>query len=126
MTETKGRGRSGTDGLVWGGVLIGLGIMFLLIMNGMLPEETWHTWWPAVVIVAGAMGLAGARDPKAVGSAVVTMGIGTWLLVAVHGWYGLYWSRSWPLVLVAVGLGSLAEWVAEMLARRTKGVDHVG
>jgi len=126
MTMKGFRWPPNTDGLIWGVMLIGLGVWFLLAMNHMVPEDAWHTWWPAVVIAFGVMGLVGARDPKAIGSAVVTMGIGVWMLIAVHGWYGLTWYRSWPLVLVAAGLGSLAEWVAELVTRRTKGVEHVG
>ena len=126
MTQQKQRFGPRVDGLVWGFMLIGLGGWFLLVMNQMLPEEAWHTWWPAVVIVAGAMGLAGAREPKSVGSGVTTIGMGTWMLIAVNGWYGLSWTRSWPLALVAAGLGMLAEWLAELFAKRAKGAEHVG
>ena len=101
-----------SETLVWGLVLIGLGIVFLLAMVGQLPWDFMSTWWPLFPMGVGLTKLVTARSPRAVGSGVSTLGIGCWLLIASNDWYGLGWSRSWPLVLVAVGLGSLAQAVA--------------
>lgn len=95
--------------MAWGVILVGIGTSFLLMMNGVLPNATLRTWWPLIVVVLGLGSLAGARDPNGVGSAVTTIGLGGWLLVAANDWYDLGWSRSWPLVLVAIGLGSVTE-----------------
>lgn len=113
------------SGIVWGLILIGLGTTFLLMMNGILPGDLLSVWWPVFVIVAGLGSLFTAREPKNVGSGVSTIGIGFWLLVASNEWYGLSWGRSWPLVLVAVGLGSLAQSVAAVWWRREEN-EHVG
>jgi hypothetical protein len=76
------------------------------------------------VIAAGTGSLLSARSPKAIGSAVSTLGIGAWLLVAANDWYGLGWSRSWPLALVAAGLGSLTRALAQSVWPREEN-DHV-
>ena len=114
------------DKFAWGVILIALGTWFLLVTSGTLSDDSWHTWWPFAVVAVGLVGLLTARDPKSVGSAVTTLGIGLWLAAAIHHWYGLNWRNSWPLALVAAGLGSITEWVASLLAARKEGGDHVG
>lgn len=94
-------------GFVWGFLLIALGMTFLLMTFHFLPESWLHTWWPLVVIFLGFGSLFTASGPRRLGSAVTTIGIGMWLLVATNDWYGLTFSRSWPLALVAAGLGTL-------------------
>ncbi len=123
--RNRGDGReSRTHGLVWGLILIGMGVVFLLTTYGQLPWDFMSTWWAVFPIGAGLAKLVTARDPREFGSGVTTLGIGCWLLVAANGWYGLGWSRSWPLVLVAVGLGTLAQAVAASMWRYPED-DHV-
>ena len=122
----RGVGRH-RDQLGWGLFMIGMGVWFLLIQQGVLSWDAWHTWWPFAVVALGVLGIATARDVKSFGSGVTTMFIGLWLAATVHEWYGLRWSNSWPLSLVAVGLGTLAEWAASVIeARRQKEDGHVG
>ena len=124
-TTAQGRGRRNREQIGWGVFLIGLGVFFLLIMNGTLDRDVWHTWWPFAVIAMGAVGLFGWQNPKSVGSAVTTIGMGLWMAAAVNHWWDLGWGNSWPLALVAVGLGTLAEWAASVTAVRREGGDHV-
>jgi hypothetical protein len=112
------------DKLVWGLVLIGLGVFFLLAMFGFLPSHLLGVWWPVFVVAAGIGSMLSARSPKAIGSAVTSLGLGAWFMVAANGWYGLGWSRSWPLALVAAGLGSLAQALAQSVWPRKEN-DHV-
>jgi cell wall-active antibiotic response 4TMS protein YvqF len=103
------RYRRHRDTLVWGLVLIGLGVTFLLTNSGVWPNDTLRHWWPMFVVISGLGSLVGARGARGVGSAVTTAAMGVWLLVATNDWYGLGWSRSWPLAIVAIGLGTLTE-----------------
>ena len=101
------------DKLVWGLVLIALGVFFLLSSFGYLPHLFLYNNWPVLVIAVGVGSLFSARDPRRFGSAVTVMGMGVWMLIAVNDWFGLGWYRSWPLALVAAGLGSLAQALAQ-------------
>lgn len=118
------RYRRNRDTLVWGLVLMALGVTFLLTNSGLWPNDTLRHWWPMFVIISGLGSLPTARGPSGVGSAVTTAALGGWLLVATNDWYGLGWSRSWPLAIVAVGLGTLTE---AMVARfwRAEEDSHV-
>jgi hypothetical protein len=112
------------DALVWGLILIGLGVTFLLTNSGLWPNDTLRHWWPMFVVIAGLGSIVGARGPKGVGSAVTTTAMGFWLLVASNGWYGLGWSRSWPLVFVAMGLGTLTEAIVARIWRDSEEEGH--
>src|SRR5262249_30204589 len=117
------------DPMGLGILLIGMGVTFLLMTIGVIPRHALRSWWPLFVVIAGLGSLAAARHPRMVGSAVTTMGIGIWMLVAANEWYGLDWSRSWPLVLVAVGLGSVTGAVVGLWWRtddEEKEDGHVG
>jgi hypothetical protein len=103
------RYRRNRDTLVWGLILMSLGVTFLLTNSGVWPNDTLRHWWPVLVIISGVGSLPAARGPRGIGSAVTTSAIGAWLLVASNNWYGLGWSRSWPLVIVAFGLGTFVE-----------------
>jgi hypothetical protein len=125
MTYLVYDGGRAWDKLVWGVVLIALGVFFLLARFGFVPSHLMGTWWPILVIAAGTGSLLCARSPRKIGSAVNTLGLGAWLMIAANGWYGLGWSRSWPLALVAAGLGSLTQALAQSVWPRKEDV-HVG
>ena len=111
------------DKLIWGLILIGLGVAFLLSMFGFIPGHWFGNWWPAFVVAAGLGSVLCARSPRAIGSAVTTLGMGGWLMVAANDWFGLGWMRSWPLALVAAGFGYLAQALAQSVWPRAEGDD---
>ena len=116
--------RKNRDTLVWGLILIGLGVTFMFTNAGLWPNDTLRHWWPLFVVVAGLGSIVGARDAKGVGGAVTTAASGVWLLVATNDWYDLGWRRSWPLVLVAVGLGTLTEAILARFWRVSEEEGH--
>ncbi len=112
------------DGLVWGLGLIAMGVLFLMDFLGMITWGHWSGAWPWLVIAIGVLRLLTARRPRLIGTGVTVTLLGTWFLVAANGWYGLGWTRSWPLALVAVGLGSLARAIAaSLMPKRADGVN---
>ena len=119
------RYRRNRDTLVWGLVLVALGVTFLLMNSGVWPNDTLRHWWPVFVIISGIGSLPAVRGPRGVGSAVTTAALGTWLLVATNDWYGLGWSRSWPLAIVAIGLGTLTEALVARFWRDSEEDVHV-
>lgn len=120
------RYRRNRNPFVWGMILIALGVTFLFTNSGLWPNDTLRTWWPVFVIIAGLGSLVGARGPRGVGGAVTTAALGAWLLVATNDWYGLGWSRSWPLAIVALGLGTLTEAIVARFWRDSEEEDiHV-
>ncbi len=100
------------DGVFWGGVLLGLGAIFLLVNAGVLERDILGQWWVAIPLAMGVGRLITARTASAVSEGVFFLLIGAWFLIAVTGWMGLTWRNSWPLALIAVGASMLTEAIA--------------
>ena len=106
--------------LVWGLGLIAMGVMFLLHFLNVIQWSAWSVWWPALVIFLGTMRLLTGRSPRRIGNGVTMVGMGVWFLLATNHLYGLEWHNSWPLALVAVGLGSVVRAIAGAILRPAK------
>jgi hypothetical protein len=93
--------RSG--GIITGLFLIVLGGLFLASRIGGLDLGPVWQYWPLLVIFFGVSKLVSGRSGAAIGGGVFMTVIGLWFLAVQFEWYGLDYSNSWPLALVAVG-----------------------
>lgn len=117
MTKIKSDER---DGLWWGLVLVGMGVVFLLVQIDVLPRHllySWWTWWPAILIGIGLAKLIRPRSPSDIGNGVMMPMLGLWFFANQHEWYGLHWGNSWPLAMVAAGMGMVAKAIAQSVMR---------
>jgi hypothetical protein len=90
-----------TKKIIWGVFLIALGVMFLLERFGVWSFTHLGEWWPLILIVIGITRLVERR----LGSALTMILLGGWFFACESNWMGLDYHNSWPLVLVAVGVG---------------------
>ena len=90
---------------IWGVFLIALGVLFLLERMGAPGFGHLYAWWPLLLIVAGITHLVEGR----VGGAITLFLLGGWFFVVTWGWHGLTYANSWPLALVAVGVGMVVK-----------------
>ncbi|OGF13177.1 MAG: hypothetical protein A2W00_13965 [Candidatus Eisenbacteria bacterium RBG_16_71_46] len=90
-----------TKSMVWGTFLIALGALMLLERLGVLAVPPATRLWPAILIALGVARFAEGR----VGAGLTWMLAGGWLLACGFGWLGLTFGNSWPLLLVALGVG---------------------
>ena len=90
-----------TKKVIWGIFLIALGVLFLFERFEPWGIAGLGEWWPLILVVIGITRLMERR----VGSALTMLLLGAWFLAVTSGWLGLTWHNSWPLVLVAVGVG---------------------
>ena len=97
--------RSYFTGIAWGITLAGLGVVFLLAQLDVLDIGRWWRWWPLLNAAWGFSRIVAWTSADDVGSGVAWLLVTGWLLVSSFGWFGLDWSNSWPLVLVAIGAG---------------------
>jgi Domain of unknown function (DUF5668) len=108
------------QGIFWGVVLVAMGVAFLLSEKGILPRHllwSWWMWWPAVMIALGLYKITRPRDASEVGGGVTMILIALWLLANYNEWWGLTWRTSWPIALVAVGMGMVVRAVASGVMR---------
>ena len=89
--------------ILWGLTLIAVGGLFLV--QRLTGEEILHlrSLWPVVFFIIGTGQLLDRRP----GSAATLFLLGLWFLSVTFDWYGLTFRNSWPLILLAVGIGTV-------------------
>ena len=111
----EGSGRAG--GLLTGAVLILVGMLFLLDRMDLFEVGRVWTWWPLLPIGFGLAKLAGARGHDETRSAIWLVLAGSWMLISTKHWFGFHWGNSWPLLLIALGVVTVWQALAERSSR---------
>jgi len=101
-------GRS-TSGLIIGSVLIILGA-FLILMNLDIVESIplWR-YWPIAIAIIGLYKLVQAETSKERREGFWFFVIGLWLQASFFGLFGLGFSESWPILVIAWGISVIWE-----------------
>ncbi len=86
---------------VWGWFLIAVGALFLLDRFQIVHLPNIGQLWPLVFVVIAVTHVIEGR----IGSAVMFLALGAWFQVCTLEWHGFTYSNSWPMVLIAVGIG---------------------
>ncbi len=100
--------RSNNGGLIGGGILIGLGLLFLA--GQFVSFAAWSNLWPLIVIGIGAVFFVGmlvggkSAAPLAIPGTIVSV-IGLLLLFQNFTGHWESWSYAWTIIITAVGLG---------------------
>lgn len=99
MTTHRMNGR-----IVWGLILVALGILFLLDQLDVADAgDTIGTWWPMILIVIGGWGLV--TSPGRNLGALILLLVGVTLQVDELDLLDTsVWDVAWPVALIAVGL----------------------
>jgi hypothetical protein len=95
-------------GMIFGLILIGGGLMFLLRNLGILYFDNIWQYWPVILIAIGASKIAFPRHPGQIVPGVILTAIGgVFLLRSLGIIYGNVWGYIWPAFFIAVGLSLL-------------------
>ena len=89
--------------MIWGVVLIGIGIVLLLDRLGYAGVLPIGHWWPAIFFVIGLARLIAPETPRQIASGITFILLGLWFFACNWHWYGLFYRDAWPLLLVIVG-----------------------
>lgn len=108
--------------VIWGVLLIALGIVFLLGQFDILDLHGIGRWWPAFLILFGVIRLATPENARHIASGISFILWGLWFFACIEHWYGLTYSNAWPLLLMIVGLEAI---VLAILGQGGKGERHV-
>jgi len=111
----RGRGRGG---IVTGGILVVIGIAFLLDHMGYISIGSLWRYWPMLIILAGALNFISQRR----GWGLLLVFAGAILQLNQLGITHFGWESFWPMMLIAVGIfimwGSLNGAPNQELPRR--------
>lgn len=91
------------------GVLIVLaGVLFLLSNINLLSfGDVFSTWWPLLLVAAGAVTFI--NNPRSYVSALVVVSIGVFLLLDNLGILSVnVWQVIWPVIIIAIGISIMA------------------
>ncbi|MEO5987790.1 MAG: DUF5668 domain-containing protein [Candidatus Eisenbacteria bacterium] len=100
------------SGVIWGLILVAVGGVLLADRFIEIPGGFWSSWWTYLVMGVGVVRIVTARDAKRLSEGVGCVLFGAWLWISMTGWMGLNWSRSWPLILIAIGAQELTRGIA--------------
>ena len=91
--------------LTAGLTLFAVGLLFLLGF------KIWHFWqfWPLSLVVLGIVQLAGARKGGSIGWGLILFLEGLLFLGVTFNLAGLDWSNFWPVLIMIVGVGLIAD-----------------
>jgi hypothetical protein len=95
--------------LVWGLVVIALGLAFLLDQMDVVEiRAIWH-YWPLLLVALGLNRMIGYPTPKEFTSGLTTMLFGLLFFALFEGMFGLTWRNFWPFAIIIGGLGMVIE-----------------
>jgi hypothetical protein len=95
--------------VMWGLVLVALGIGLFLDQMGMLDiEHLWH-YWPLIMVVVGVNRMIGYPSARDFTGGLWTACIGAWLYAVFDGDWGLTFYNSWPVFIIISGLTMVLE-----------------
>jgi CDP-diglyceride synthetase len=90
--------------IMWGLVLIALGVIFLLDRMDLVEAETlWH-YWPLLMVVAGINQTIGYPSARQFRNGLWTIFTGFWLFAVFENLFGMTFRNSWPLFLLMWGV----------------------
>lgn len=99
--------------VLWGLLLIGLGVAFLLDQLDIYEvDHLWH-YAPLLLVVAGINQTIGYPSAREFVNGLWTVFIGLWLFAMFEGLFGLTWFNSWPLFIIVGGIGMALRPIAE-------------
>jgi hypothetical protein len=100
--------------------LIAIGTLFLLERFGVANVPSLGRMWPAFVIGLGLVHVLEGR----LGSGMMFTVFGTWFFACEYRWLSLTFRNSWPLVIIALGLGMILESL--LRSRRSRELTEGG
>jgi hypothetical protein len=110
--------------MMWGLVLIVLGIIFLLDRLYIVDAETlWH-YWPLLLVVVGINQTIGYPTARQFRNGLWTIFTGLWLFAVFEGLFGLTFRNSWPLFLLVWGVLMVLTPVFNRRFPQSKEKDH--
>lgn len=111
--------------MMWGLVLIVVGVVVLLDRFDVLDiQEIWH-YWPLLLVVAGINQTIGYPSAKEFTNGLWTVFTGLWLFAVFEGFLGLTFRNSWPLFILMWGVQLVLRPVIARRFPSTKEKDHV-
>ena len=94
--------------LFWGLALVAMGFAFLFDIQGIIDiGEIWRLW-PFLLVIQGAADIIGGRTVDDTVKGGFHIVVGLWLYACIEHLWGFSFRTTWPVVLIAYGIGAIA------------------
>ena len=95
--------------LMWGVVLVGVGVTVLLDQMELIDVQgVWH-YWPLLMVVFGINKMVGYPTAKHFSSGLWMVFVGLWMFAVFEHLFGLTFRNSWPFFIIACGVSMIIE-----------------
>jgi len=96
--------RRGRGSVAVGIVLVGLGVLFLLERQGIIPSDVFYHLWPLIFVIVGLTRMFGPQnsEERVWGGLLILFGV--LLLLGELGRPQFSFHRIWPFALIALGI----------------------
>lgn len=95
---------SGAHGVFVGGLIVTVGVLFLLDNLRIIRFNDFWQYWPVLLIVFGVFRIADSHGPAAIIWGGLVAGLGALLLLDNLNIIAFDWRIFWPVILIAWGL----------------------
>ena len=132
-------GKNPRQQMMWGLMLMGVGVLFLLDRMGQVDiGDFWHLW-PLVFVFIGLshllfpsrrkvvrIALGDARGRRSMEGrhdridGVIWILIGGWFFANQYHWWDLHYSNSWPIMILLIGVQTVLRALADQRDNRSK------
>lgn len=93
--------------LMWGLVLILIGVAFFLDRMELIEVRAFWHYWPLLLIVFGINKMIGYPTARHYTSGLWLVFMGVWLFATLENLFGLTFGNSWPFVIIASGVSMI-------------------
>jgi hypothetical protein len=111
-SESRERHKRATAA-VFGVLLIGVGVLFLLQNFGYVDAGQVGDWWPLLLIGFGIASLIAPKDPGDSATGVAVAALGAFFLLRKFDVIHWRFQDIWPAFLVLAGISLIARAIAE-------------
>lgn len=95
--------------LVWGVVLVIVGVTFVLRQMDLIEiDGLWH-YWPLLIVISGINKMIGYPTARHFTSGLWQVFLGLWLFAVLDHMFGLTFRNSWPFLIIACGVSMILE-----------------
>jgi hypothetical protein len=99
--------------ILWGLVLIALGVAFLLDRADILDiDQVWH-YWPLILVGFGVNKMIAYATARQFVGGLWLVFLGLWLFASSEQLFGLSFYNSWPILVIAWGAALIVEPIAK-------------
>lgn len=95
--------------VMWGVVLIMVGITVFLHQMDLIELNGIRHYWPLILVVFGINKMVGYPTAKHFSSGLWLVFIGLWLFACFEHFFGMTFRNSWPIIIVASGVSMIIE-----------------